>query len=109
MNCENCIYCPACKVNYLDVDINSNICSCALFKNKANFIETPCKIGDEIYDVSFEKGDIYNHINIYRIQDVSAKYIYFADDIIEHSNLGEFLFLDLDQARAKLRELEAEQ
>lgn len=104
MNCRDCIHFEVCKEwsRYNNENINLTITNCQHFKSKAKFLQLPCKVGDEIYDVSFDSDNDYNHINIHTVQDVSAKGIWFANEMCLYEDLGELVFLDLDQARAKL-------
>lgn len=102
MTCKNCIHYDVCREFDETGTTEIKILNCKDFKDKTNFLELPCKVGDEIYNVWHDEDSNRSCITIYRVEDVSAKYIYFADDMIEHNKLGKNLFLDLNQARAKL-------
>jgi hypothetical protein len=56
MTCKDCIHYDACKDMHdyfqgecddLDKEISAEHCS--YYKNKANFVELPCKVGDTVY------------------------------------------------------------
>jgi hypothetical protein len=55
MNCKDCVHYDVCKIWCGEANIPMST-DCDYFKNKANFVELPCKVGDGIWVV--EEDDI---------------------------------------------------
>jgi hypothetical protein len=59
MTCKDCVHYKVCKKynNVYERELSERYCAeCPHFKNKANFVELPCKVGDGIWVV--EEDDI---------------------------------------------------
>ena len=103
-SCKDCIHdrvCPHLK--------DSDAEKCGAFKNKANFVELPCKIGDIVYGLTF------GEVNAYVVEKMKFKY---TPDGLEceevkamgkfglmfnFDNIGKTVFRTREEAEAKLK------
>lgn len=122
MTCKDCIHYDVCKKynNVYERELSERYCvECQHFKNKANFVELPCKVGDTVYLVDFEYGIykcIVNDIQILSDNEPVFTLYYYSQNGYEPAELewdidieidcfGKTVFLTKEQAEAKLKEL----
>ena len=119
MTCKDCIHYDVChkKEWYLEL---GNISEhegvdkvCKFFKDKSNFIELPCKVGDTVYIIennSVKKwyvGIIKNTGEYWKCELKSNKNKYKYDfRFAKFDDFGKTVFLTKKEAEAKLKELQ---
>ena len=115
MSCKDCVHYEKCKPIRLDFasSVNPNHI-CDYFKNKANFVELPCKVGERVYSIRKDTKVIYECVvcefifkkhydklekecKVYILED--NRFTYF-----DFSSFGKTVFLTKEEAEAKLRE-----
>ena len=114
MTCKDCIHNELCEVMHkfgvVDLPYNDETI-CELFKNKANIIELPCKVGDIVY---YLDGTILNESKVHCIS-FGGRYgtysqgqihIYDSDKdniTVKIEQFGKTVFLTKEEAEQKLR------
>ena len=115
MTCKDCIHYDVCGRwdNWNDefyTDGNSDRChDYSRFKNKANFVELPCKVGDDFFIIArrFEKGKYTE----YFIDERQASCFEYDGKILTVYDFDgidfdiDDVYLDKSKAEAKLKEL----
>ena len=107
MNCKDCIHNDICeKLRPIEYCMDK---TCSHFKNKANFVELPCKLGSEIYMLvtrhtkSFEwenkKMILQNNQHTFIKKTTFTKSNFFK--VIEQ--FGKTVFLTREEAEQKLK------
>ena len=104
MTCYNCIYNDICSKkynhmyeNYYILDAVNIESVCKTFKDKSKFIELPCKVGDTVYVLPTETNSL-KEITPYKVIDfILAKW--------NPDDFGKTVFLTLEQAEEKLKEM----
>lgn len=111
MTCKDCIYKEACN-QHLD-EINNPKFTCATFKDRSKFIESPCKVGDTLYIIQRKRITVHKvsslSIGIDNILWINIKPItgyLFAGCYID--DIGKTVFLTKEQAKQALKEREQE-
>lgn len=127
MTCKDCVHCDVCKYKFFHLSENhytldsknvEYICKC--FKDKAKYIELPCKVGDTVYHYCKEVCAILSYF-IERIvidYDVDNSNGYWTfegmcsedDELIDAfdfttNEIGKIVFLTKSEAEQKLKEL----
>ena len=112
MTCKDCIHSDVCKYKELPVIAEQ----CVDFKDKSNYIELPCKVGNTVY--SHCKS--VNQIIPYEIEDVhidkeQTRYFATAFDVyyneyldeieFTEDDIGQTVFLTKSEAEVKLKEM----
>lgn len=103
MTCKDCIHYAAC-MQYITFagskfaqNFDQSDILCDTFEDKSRFIETPCKVGDTVYQVDTE-----------RIYESTVKRIIYDTDGIafDERAIGKTVFLSREEAEKALKERE---
>lgn len=77
-------------------------------EEQGKLVELPCKVGSTVYEVFVDEIPTRQcYMNEYVVEDISTKSIYYADDWINLEDYKDFVFFDIEQAKARLKELES--
>lgn len=129
--CENCIHYDRCdhyhiatdtgKYAYQNIDLEKredveDICDD--FKDKSLFVELPCKVGDEVWEIRDPK--IFDK-KIVKLEIISVNFLIStyskkmnviaqnsrgANLLLEYEDFGKTVFFTEEEAKAKLKEIE---
>lgn len=107
MTCKKCIHYDVCQAHLKLNNIPFELCG--LFKDKSNFIELPCKVGDTVYTIprrAIRKWRVVfiglcesPYINIAWYKDKNN----FETRSIYFEQIGKTVFLTKQKAEAKLK------
>lgn len=84
--CKDCINYDTCKVAELNASNEVEIW-CDLFKDRSQFVEVPCKVGDRVYYIANVNGK--DEINSAVVQKVT---IHFENEVGYDCGIGEIGF-----------------
>ena len=105
-NCERCYHNKVC-INGAN---HKNAESCIHFKDKDLIAELPCKVGDELFEISGSEIYIWEVMEIIINLDINfecgdAEFEHYWDSFTQ-SDIGEKIFLTFEEAEAVLEERE---
>lgn len=107
MTCNDCVHNEICQKFGGPFNINDADTSCTDFKDRARFVELPCKLGDFVYFIKARRvmADIVSKFTIDRcgemLQRVNGYNLGYTDQ------LGKKFFLTREAAEQALKEREA--
>lgn len=113
MTCKDCVHCDVCKYKFFHLSENhytldsknvEYICKC--FKDKAKYIELPCKVGDTVYWICHKGGKPYISEEI--VQSIHCDVRKTLEFTLLNPNnkiLKSNVFLTKSEAEQKLKEL----
>ena len=110
MTCKDCVHYEVCKIVHSNGDdrVLENS-PCKHFKNKANFVELPCKVGDSVYLLQKYYGTYCFNVVEDKVQmiGVTSRGIHIkARNHHDHNKmymLGKTIFLTKEEAEQKQR------
>lgn len=76
-SCKDCLCVDVCKMrsDIISADCYPEIlrkkfeeeCNCPHFKDRSRFMELPCKIGEEIYEMVLNRDKSFSHCNTHKV------------------------------------------
>lgn len=64
-SCKDCIHDNVCdKMNKIECGLLNK---CEYFKDRSRFMELPCKIGEEIYEMVLNRDKSFSHCNTHKV------------------------------------------
>ena len=101
MTCKDCVHYEVC--NKFGDEVLENFDICVDFKDKAKFIELPCKVGDKVYSALY--GKVTSH-HIRKIEINKDDLFACSALMIPFSEFGKTVFLTKEEAEKALEERE---
>lgn len=101
MTCKDCVHCNICE-KLRPIEYCMNI-TCSHFKNKANFVELPCKVGDYIeWDKGGGIGKTLYQVKGFLYYENNLRYVFdFFEPVVTHQAITGIL--TKEEAEQKLK------
>lgn len=109
MTCKDCAHYDICLF-HIDEETEMTVNECEHFKDKARFVELPCKVGDTVYYIfanKIFKKRVTQYIEILRKSEMVDKWygVNFSENkTFEDEDIGKTVFLTREEAEEKLKE-----
>ena len=106
MSCKDCINYEKCGGS-----LTNDFIPCDIFKNKANFVELPCKVGDKVFlldDWGYKKELKETEVGVIVIKGINvfSKELWedvYGGVICTFADIGKTAFLTKEEAEQKLK------
>ena len=115
-SCKDCVHVEVCSKKNLHVAVGMNITprfkykrieqECERFKDRARFVELPCKVGDDVYCIYHGKIERSGVTSICIGSHYTGIVIYTVQFSFTAENIGKFIFFSVEEAEQALKERE---
>lgn len=85
MTCKDCVHYEVCESLEKNGISRIHPSQCEFFKDKAKFIDLPCKVGDKVFIIGRNNHETYINTGRFRISDIEkiGKKVFFTKEKAE--------------------------